>query len=74
MNPRDDPDAAYAAFMSMPSAEWIGLIGSFMRGGTLTPAENEGFNRALRDRVRDTAEPDEVMSRAGNDEPEDDCG
>ena len=66
MNPRENADDAYAAFMSMPSTEWIGLIGSFLRGGTLTPAEHEGFNRALRDRVRDTVDVSEVTSLPGN--------
>lgn len=52
MNPREDPDDAYAAFMSMPQSEWLGLIGSLMSGGVLTPAEQEGFERAVEDRKR----------------------
>lgn len=52
MNPREDPDDAYAAFMSMSQSEWLGLIGSLMSGGVLTPAEQEGFERAVEDRKR----------------------
>lgn len=49
-NPREDPDAAYAAFMSMHVSEWAGLIRSLMSGGVLTPAEKIGFDRALAER------------------------
>lgn len=45
-DPRNNADDAYAAFMSMSDSEWLGLIGSLLRGGVLQPAENEGFMRA----------------------------
>ncbi len=51
-DPRNNPDDAYAAFMSMPRPEWLGLLGSLIRGGVLTPAEQAGFERALRDRPK----------------------
>jgi hypothetical protein len=51
-NPRDNPEVAYQAFMSMPLSEWLGLIQSLLSGGVLTPAEQEGFNRAADDRGR----------------------
>lgn len=47
---RTDPDLAYAAFMSMPQSEWLGLIGSLLCGGVLEPAEQIGFQRAVHDR------------------------
>lgn len=50
MNPRENADDAYTAFMSMPESEWLGLLASLIRGGTLTPAEQEGFDRAATDR------------------------
>jgi hypothetical protein len=49
-DPRTDPDAAYAAFMSMPEREWRGLVSSLLRGGVLQPTEQVGFERAVRDR------------------------
>ena len=49
-DPRNNADDAYAAFMSMPRDEWLGLLGSILNGGVLTPAEEEGFKRALTDR------------------------
>jgi hypothetical protein len=49
-DPRKDPDLAYQAFMSMPQSEWLGLVGSLLRGGVLEPAEMEGFLRATKDR------------------------
>lgn len=49
-DPRNNPEDAYEAFMSMPASEWFGLIDSLMRGGVLTTAEQEGFNQALTDR------------------------
>jgi hypothetical protein len=49
-DPRTDPEAAYQAFMSMHVSEWAGLIRSLMMGGVLTPAEQEGFDRALAER------------------------
>lgn len=49
-DPRNNPEDAYKAFMSMGQSEWLGLLGSLMRGGVLTPAEQEGFDRALHDR------------------------
>lgn len=50
MNPRENPDDAYAAFMAMPQSEWLGLVASLMSGGVLTPAEQQGFERAVEDR------------------------
>lgn len=50
-NPRDNPEDAYQAFMSMPDSEWRGLLASLFYGGVLTPAEQEGFERAVVDRV-----------------------
>lgn len=49
-NPRNDPDDAHAAFMSMPRSEWLGLLTSLASGGVLTPPEQEGFERAFQDR------------------------
>ena len=46
---RNNPEDAYSAFMSMGQAEWCGLLASLITG-TLTPAEQEGFDRAVRDR------------------------
>lgn len=46
-NPRTNPDDAFDAFMSMGDAEWRGLLASLFGGGVLTPAEQEGFDRAL---------------------------
>lgn len=54
-NPRKDPEAAYQAFMSMPESEWQGLLRSLLGGGVLEIAEQQGFERALKDRrVRST--------------------
>jgi hypothetical protein len=33
--------------MAMGKSEWLGLVGSLLAGGTLTPPEQEGFDRAL---------------------------
>jgi len=49
-NPRANADDAYAAFMGMSRSEWLGLIGSLLKGGDLTPYEQVGFERALKDR------------------------
>lgn len=49
-NPREDPDASYAAFMSMGQSEWLGLLMSLANGGVLQPAEQIGFERAAADR------------------------
>lgn len=49
-SPRTNPDDAYQAFMSMPQKEWLGLLMSLAGGGCLTPAEQQGFERAERDR------------------------
>jgi hypothetical protein len=51
-DPRNNAQDAYEGFMSMPDSEWLGLIGSLLRGGVLTPAEQEGFERALKARKR----------------------
>lgn len=51
-DPRNNADDAYAVFMSMPQSEWLGLIGSLVQGGRLQPAEQEGFDRAVKDRAR----------------------
>lgn len=52
INPRENADDAYAIFMAMPDSEWLGLIGSLISGGVLTPAEEAGFIRASEDRRR----------------------
>ena len=49
-NPRNNADDAYAAFMSMPQSEWLGLLMSLARGGVLQPEEQKGFERAEKDR------------------------
>lgn len=48
--PRENADDAYATFMDMSASEWLGLIGGLLRGGVLTPVEQEGFDRAVQDR------------------------
>jgi hypothetical protein len=53
VNPRANADDAYEAFMSMPQPEWLGLVASLLRGGTLTPFEQEGFDRAVEDRRKE---------------------
>lgn len=47
---RTDPDAAFSAFMSMPEDEWLGLLLSLAGGGVLEPAEQQGFDRAVKAR------------------------
>lgn len=49
---RNDPELAYAAFMSMGEDEWQGCLRSILSGGVFQPAEQEGFERALKDRSR----------------------
>lgn len=49
-DPRNNPNDAYQAFMSMPDSEFRGLVFSLLRGGCLTSAEQIGFDRALADR------------------------
>ena len=51
-DPRNNADDAYAVMMQMPQSEWLGLIGSLVRGGVLTPAEQAGFERAAKDRAK----------------------
>lgn len=51
-DPRNNPDDAYTAFMSMEDSEWRGLLMSLATGGVLTPAEQEGFDRARQERTR----------------------
>lgn len=48
--PRDNADDAYATFMDMPQSEWWGLITSLMNGGVLGGPEEEGFQRAVKER------------------------
>lgn len=50
-DPRNNADDAYAAFMSMPQSEWLGLCMSLATGGVLTPAEQVGWERAVIDRT-----------------------
>lgn len=57
-DPRNNPDDAYAVMMKMEHSEWIGLIGSLVKGGVLTPAEQEGFARAAADRAMKIARED----------------
>jgi hypothetical protein len=49
-DPRNNADDAYAAFMSMPTSEWKGLLSSLFSGGVLCPEEEKGFLRALTER------------------------
>lgn len=51
-HPRTNPDDAFEAFMAMPLSEWRGLLGSLVRGGILTPAEQQGFDRAAAERSK----------------------
>jgi hypothetical protein len=51
-DPRNNAEDAYQAFLSMPTSEWLGLLASLLRGGVLTPAEQEGFERAVQDRPK----------------------
>lgn len=51
-DPRNNPEDAFQAFVSMPQSEWLGLVGSLLNGGVLTPAEQEGFERAVDERVK----------------------
>jgi hypothetical protein len=48
--PRENEDDAYATFMDMSHETWWAVIASLMNGGVLTPTEDAGFRRALRDR------------------------
>jgi len=66
-NPRGNPIEAYDAFMSMPQSEWTGLVGSLLRGGVLTPAEQEGFERAVVDRgkLAPTYEAEPTVATSG---------
>lgn len=49
-DPRNNPEDAYQAFKSMSVSEWHGLLQSLFGGGVLTPAEQEGFERAFEER------------------------
>lgn len=49
-DPRNNPDDAYEAFMSMGSDEWKGLFRSLTSGGVLTSAEQVGYDRAIKER------------------------
>lgn len=51
-NPRENADDAYAIFMDMPDSEWLGLLGSLLRGGALGVEEQRGFERAMNDRKK----------------------
>jgi hypothetical protein len=50
MSARSNADEAYAAFMSMGEEEWGGLLKSLIQGGCLEVEEQNGFDRALKDR------------------------
>lgn len=56
-DPRNNPEDAYDTFMEMPAEEWRDLCFSLVRGGVLTPAERQGFERATVDRLKRTAGP-----------------
>lgn len=58
-DPRNNPQDAYDTFMSMGTDEWRDVCFSLLRGGVLTPAEQEGFERATIDRLKRTAGPTE---------------
>jgi hypothetical protein len=49
-DPRNNPDDAYAAFMSMGESEWQACLRSILGGGVFQPAEQAGFERALKER------------------------
>lgn len=51
-DPRNNADDAHATFMEMDEREWLGLLGSLIGGGALAPPEQEGLERALKDRDR----------------------
>jgi hypothetical protein len=65
-DPRNNPEDAYQAFMSMPNSEWNGLIRSLFHGGVLTTAEQVGFDRAIKNRAAlngpNGPDPDVVVS------------
>lgn len=51
IDPREDAELAYAAFMSMGTDEWKGAFRSVTSGGgAFRPQEQIGFERALRER------------------------
>lgn len=50
--PRENADDAYATMMQMPQSQWLGLVGSLISGGMLTPPEMNGFMRAIQDRPK----------------------
>jgi len=56
-DPRNNPDDAYDTFMEMSTDEWRDLCFSLLRGGALTPAEQQGFERATVDRLKRTSGP-----------------
>ena len=49
-DPRNNAEDAYLTFMEMSRDEYQSLCFSLVRGGVLTPAEQEGFDRAMYDR------------------------
>ena len=53
---RNNAENAFQAFRGMSQEEWSGLIASLMRGGVLSPAEQEGFEKAMRERPRCSCE------------------
>jgi hypothetical protein len=69
-DPRNNPEDAYQAFMNMPNSEWNGLIACLFHGGVLTPAEQEGFDRAIKNRAAlngpNGLDPDVVVVRTSD--------
>jgi hypothetical protein len=63
LDPRNNEDDAFAAFMSMPLSEWRGLLISLSGGGVLTPAEDAGFKRALGRRAELNADTEELKRK-----------
>jgi len=63
-NPRENADDAYQMMMGMSDDEWSGLVVSLLKGGVLTPAEQEGFDRACADKEAAAAERDKPWYKA----------
>lgn len=55
-DPRNNAEDAYLTFVEMDKEEWRDVCFSLLRGGVLTPAEQEGFERATLERARRMAD------------------
>ncbi len=59
VDPRNNADDAFQAFMSMEESEWNALLVSISQGGVLQPEEQKGFDRAcLQKDVKKDVVPD----------------